>query len=145
VASALPANTIFHGRDFPRLRLFRYVQASKVCLPPRSFLPLQVSLQGSEAFTSSRTCVVTFAHASDMLSPTTGNWRNEDFHLERFTALSTAPYSLTLASRGLIPSQYVDGCVVVCIVLITHRTGTQNLLGLAVIGMLASTCEGKFD
>ncbi len=41
----------------------------------------------------SRTCVVTFARIGYALRPTTGNWRNEDFHLARFTALSTAPYS----------------------------------------------------
>jgi hypothetical protein len=66
----------------------------QVCLPPRSFLPLQVSLQGSRGFLRpSRTCVVTFARIGYALRPTTGNWRNEDFHLARFTALSTAPYS----------------------------------------------------
>src|ERR1700733_4722689 len=41
----------------------------------------------------SRTCVVTFARIGYALRPTTGNWRNEDFNLARFTALSTAPYS----------------------------------------------------
>ena len=66
----------------------------QVCLPPRSFLPLQVSLQGSrDALHPSRTCVVAFARIGYALRPTTGNWRNEDFHLARFTALSSAPYS----------------------------------------------------
>ena len=48
----------------------------------------------------SRTCVVTFARIGYALRPTTGNWRNEDFHLARFTALSTAPYSFLV---GFLP------------------------------------------
>jgi len=39
----------------------------------------------------SRTCVVAFARIGYARRPTTGNWRHEDFHLARFTALSTAP------------------------------------------------------
>ena len=39
----------------------------------------------------SRTYVVTFARIGYASRPTTGNWRHEDFHLARFTALSTAP------------------------------------------------------
>ena len=39
----------------------------------------------------SRTCIVTFARIGYTIRPTTGNWRSEDFHLARFTALSTAP------------------------------------------------------
>jgi hypothetical protein len=38
----------------------------------------------------SRTCVVTFARIGYAIRPTTGNWRNEDFHLARFAALSAA-------------------------------------------------------
>src|SRR5215469_8096617 len=42
----------------------------------------------------SRTCVVTFARIGYANRLSTGNWRCEDSHLARFTALSTAPYSL---------------------------------------------------
>ena len=38
----------------------------------------------------SRTCVVTFARIGHAIRPTTGNWRNENFHLARFAALSAA-------------------------------------------------------
>jgi hypothetical protein len=38
----------------------------------------------------SRTCVVTFTCIGHAIRPTTGNWRNEDFHLARFAALSAA-------------------------------------------------------
>ena len=56
-----------------------------VCSPPRSLLPLQVTSQGSRGFLHpSRTCVVTFARIGLAIRPTTGNWRNEDFHLARF-------------------------------------------------------------
>jgi len=40
----------------------------------------------------SRTCVVTFARIGYATHLTTGNWRDEDFHLARFSALSAAPY-----------------------------------------------------
>ena len=40
----------------------------------------------------SKTCVVTFARIGYAIRLTTGNWRNEDFHLARFSALSAAPY-----------------------------------------------------
>ena len=40
----------------------------------------------------SRTCVVTFARIGYAIRLTTGNWRNEDFHLARFSVLSAAPY-----------------------------------------------------
>jgi hypothetical protein len=40
----------------------------------------------------SRTCVVTFARIGYAIRLTTGNWRNEDLHLARFSALSAAPY-----------------------------------------------------
>src|SRR5215510_2637349 len=44
----------------------------------------------------SRTCVVTFARIGLAIHPTTGNWRNEDFHLARFAALSAAHSSSKL-------------------------------------------------
>ena len=40
----------------------------------------------------SRTCVVTFARIGYAIRLTTGNWRNEDLHLARYSALSAAPY-----------------------------------------------------
>jgi len=40
----------------------------------------------------SRTCVVTFARIGYAIRLTTGNWRNEDLHLARFSTLSAAPY-----------------------------------------------------
>src|SRR5207247_2120683 len=40
----------------------------------------------------SRTCVVTFARIGYAIRLTTGNWRNEDLHLARFSALSAAPH-----------------------------------------------------
>jgi len=47
----------------------------------------------------SRTCVVAFARIGYTIRPTTGNWRSEDFHLARFSALSAAPY-LSEYARG---------------------------------------------
>src|SRR5262252_2171493 len=44
----------------------------------------------------SRTCVVTFARIGYAIRPTPGNWRNEDFHLARFAALSAAHSSHAL-------------------------------------------------
>jgi hypothetical protein len=41
----------------------------------------------------SRTYVVTFARIGHTIRLTTGNWRNEDFHLARFAALSAAHHS----------------------------------------------------
>src|ERR1700738_1512063 len=49
----------------------------------------------------SRTCVVAFARIGYARRPTTGNWRHEDFHLARFTALSTAPSALLRRARRL--------------------------------------------
>jgi hypothetical protein len=40
----------------------------------------------------SRTCVVAFARIGYTIRLTTANWRDEDFHLARFSALSAAPY-----------------------------------------------------
>ena len=47
----------------------------------------------------SRTCIVTFARIGYAFRPTTGNWRSEDFHLARFTALSTAPLTFGVQSK----------------------------------------------
>ena len=48
----------------------------------------------------SRTCVVTFARIGYAIRPTTGNWRNEDFHLPRFAALSAASNLSIPPARG---------------------------------------------
>src|SRR6516162_9353029 len=83
----------FRERDFPRA-CFRGCSYFVMFRPPsllasRSLLPLQVTSQGSRGFLHpSRTCVVTFARIGLAIRPTTGNWRNEDFHLARFAALS---------------------------------------------------------
>src|SRR5215469_16546211 len=54
----------------------------------------------------SRTCIVAFARIGYAIRPTTGNWRSEDLHLARFTALSTAPLILGGKSntRGRVPA-----------------------------------------
>ena len=84
------ANTIFHGSAFEAAAI-SLCSSLQVCWPPRSFLPQQVSLQGSRgSLHPSRTCVVTFTRIGHAIRPTTGNWRNEDFHLARFAALSAA-------------------------------------------------------
>src|SRR4029077_14258599 len=90
------ANTIFHGSAFEAAAI-SLCSGLQVCSPPRSFLPQQVSLQGSRgSLHPSRTCVVTFARIGHTIRPTTGNWRNEDFHLARFAALSAAHSSSKL-------------------------------------------------
>jgi len=100
----------------PRTRLFTdpYFGAAaiplrsglRVCLPPASFLPQQVLSAGQlRLLRPSRTCIVTFARIGYAIRPTTGNWRNEDFHLARFTALSTAPLN-----RGVHPNEVCRTC-----------------------------------
>ena len=87
----ISANTIFHGSAFEAAAI-SLCSGLRVCSPPRSFLPLQVPLQGSRGFLHpSRTCVVTFARIGHAIRPTTGNWQSENFHLARFAALSAAP------------------------------------------------------
>ncbi len=88
-----PANTIFHGRDF------RGCSYSVMFRPPSllasQIVPTAASFPAGQLrrLRPSRTCVVTFARIGFASRPTTGNWRREDFHLARFPALSTAPYS----------------------------------------------------
>ena len=80
----------FHGSAFEAAAI-SLCSGLQVCSPPRSFLSLQVSPQGSRGFLHpSRTCVVTFARIGHAIRPTTGNWRSENFHLARFAALSAA-------------------------------------------------------
>ena len=89
-------NTIFRGPIYEAAAI-SLCSGLPLCSPPRSFLPQQVSLQGSRGFLHpSRTCVVTFARIGHAIRPTTGNWRNEDSHLARFAALSAAHVWLRL-------------------------------------------------
>src|SRR5262250_2853862 len=96
-----PANTTFHGP------LFRSCSYSFMFRPP-SLLASRVvptaasSLAGQlRRLHPSRTCIVAFARIGYAIRPTTGNWRSEDFHLARFTALSTAPLKNGDKSKGV--------------------------------------------
>src|SRR5215471_17911137 len=75
--SLVSANTIFRGLVI-EVAAISLCSGLTVCLPPRSFLPLQVKThRAAEAFLCpSRTCVVTFARIGYAIRPTTGNWRN---------------------------------------------------------------------
>src|SRR5262249_3145858 len=93
-----PANTTLHGP------LFRGRSYSFMFRPP-SLLASRVvpTATGSPAgqlrlLHPSRTCIVAFARIGYAIRPTTGNWRSEDLHLARFTALSTAPLTLGVHS-----------------------------------------------
>ena len=89
----LPAS--FREHDFPRVGfrgcsyffMFRppSLLASQIVPTAASFLAGQPRL-----LHPSKTRVVTFARIGHAIRPTTGNWRNEDFHLARFAALSAA-------------------------------------------------------
>ena len=63
----LSANTTFHGYHFGAAAI-SLCSVLQVCLPPRSFLPLQVSLQGSRGFYVRAERASSPSHASDMLS-----------------------------------------------------------------------------
>src|ERR1700734_4529097 len=52
-------------------------------------------------------------------------------------------YSAHVSVQRLIPSRYVNGCVVVCIVLIPTGQAGKIGLGLAVIAMLESTLRAN--
>src|SRR5215831_1823517 len=98
-----PANTTFHGP------LFRGCSYSFMFRPP-SLLASRVVPTAASCLAGqlrrlhpSRTCIVTFACIGYAIRPTTGNWRSEDSHRARFTALSTAPLNL-----GCSP-HYVSG------------------------------------
>ena len=99
-----PANTTFRGP------LFRGCSYSFMFRPP-SLLASRVvptaasSLAGQlRRVHPSRTCIVAFARIGYAIRPTTGNWRSEDFHLARFTALSTAPLTFGVhSSEGRPP------------------------------------------
>ena len=89
----LPAS--FREHDFPRVG-FRGCSYFVMFRPPSllasQIVPTAANFpQGSRGFLHpSRTCVVTFARIGHAIRPTTGDWRNENFHLARFAALSAA-------------------------------------------------------
>jgi hypothetical protein len=90
-------------RDFSRT-LFRGCSYSFMFRPPSLFASRVAPTAASSVagqlrrLHPSRTCIVTFARIGYAIRPTTGNWRSEDFHLARFTALSTAPLNLRVHS-----------------------------------------------
>jgi hypothetical protein len=89
----LPA--CFREYDFPRVG-FRGCSYFFMFRPPillaSQIVPTAASSPAGQPrlLHPSRTCVVTFARIGHAIRPTTGNWRNEDFHLVRFAALSAA-------------------------------------------------------
>jgi len=91
----LPASAREH--DFPRI-CFRGCSYFFMFRPPRLLAPQIVPTAAHtpagrpRLLRPSKTCVVTFARIGYAIRLTTGNWRNEDFHLARFSALSAAPY-----------------------------------------------------
>ena len=136
----------------PRTRLFTdpYFEAAaiplcsglRVCLPPRSFLPLQVPPAGQpRLLRPSRTRVDTFARIGYAIGPTTGNWPNEDFHLARFTALSTAPLK-----RGVQPIEVCHKCAVrfgpICAKVLRFNTRSRRFRAGLVMSKLL-ICNGE--
>jgi hypothetical protein len=83
--------------DFPRIH-FRGCSYFFMFRPPRLLAPqiaptaANIPAGRPRLLRPSRTCVVAFARIGYTIRLTTGNWRNEDFHLARFSALSAAPY-----------------------------------------------------
>ncbi len=100
-----PASSREH--DFPRPG-FRGCSYFVMFRPPNLFasqiVPTAATFAAGQPrlLPPSRTCVVTFARIGYAIRLTTGNWRNEDFHLARFSALSAAhdpdPVHLQFAS-----------------------------------------------
>jgi hypothetical protein len=92
--------------DFPRIRL-RGCSYFFMFRPPRLLAPQIVPTAANtpagrpRLLRPSRTCVVAFARIGYTIHLTTGNWRNEDFHLARFSALSAAPYLCRMFSLFL--------------------------------------------
>jgi hypothetical protein len=87
----LSVNTTFHGYHFGAAAIsFMFRPPS---LLASQIVPTAASFPAGQLrrFHPSRTRVVTFARIGYASHPTTGNWRHEDFHLARFTALSAAP------------------------------------------------------
>jgi hypothetical protein len=89
----LPAS--FREHDFSRVGLrgcSYFVMFRPPILLASQIVPTAASFprRAAETLHPSRTCVVTFARIGLATRPTTGNWRDEDFHLARFAALSAA-------------------------------------------------------
>ena len=86
----LPASAREH--DFPRI-CFRGCSYFFMFRPPRLLAPQIVPTAAHtpagrpRLLRPSKTCVVTFARIGYAIRLTTGNWRNEDFHLARFLSL----------------------------------------------------------
>ena len=98
----LSANAIFRGEGFRGCSYF-------VMFRPPSWLASRVAPTAASSLAGqlrrlhpSRTCIVAFARIGYTIRPTTGNWRSEDFHLARFTALSTAPLNVGVHSMGFL-------------------------------------------
>jgi hypothetical protein len=117
-SSAFPRNktgrrpAVPREHDFPRIR-FRGCSYFFMFRPP-SLLAPQIAPTAANTpagrprlLRPSRTCVVAFARIGYTIRPTTGNWRSEDFHLARFSALSAAPYLCKSVPGCLVP--YPDG------------------------------------
>lgn len=88
------APTSFRGCSYSIMFRPPSLLASQIAPTAASFLAEQL-----RRLNPSRACVVTFTRIGYATRPTTGNWRREDFHLARFTALSTAPYSATSSNN----------------------------------------------
>lgn len=105
MSGRLPAS--FRERDFSR-GSFRGCSYFVMFRPP-SWLASRIAPTAAgfpagqlRRLRPSRTCVVASARIGYARRPTTGNWRHEDFHLARFTALSTAPSAcLPSLDRGI--------------------------------------------
>ena len=63
----------------------------QVCSPPRSLLPIRLTLYGSCDFSIRASRGLLPPHAPDMLAVRIGQLTAEDFHLIRYAALSAAP------------------------------------------------------
>jgi len=98
----------FREHDFSRVSFRGY--SYFVMFRPLSLLASQIAPTAASCpagqprlLHPSRTCVVTFTCIGHAIRPTTGNWRNEDFHLARFAALSAAhDDSLTILKDGFV-------------------------------------------
>ena len=90
-ASRFVPRTRFFVGLLSRLQLFRYVQASQFArLPDRSHR-CELPRRAAKAFTSEQNVRRYLRTHRICYPPDSGNWRNEDFHLARFAALSAAP------------------------------------------------------
>src|SRR5580692_10782414 len=75
----------------------------------------------------SRTCVVTFARIGYAIRLTTGNWRNEDLHLARFSTLSAAPCPLEFSLGIKVPGEQGRSGVGAGVASVTQRVAHHKL------------------